>query len=70
MQMRGFFAALRMTTDIFGLRGREPQRQLQKGVVAISVAYAYDFSDGGGVFDGFEEGMRYVGAGDVEAEAR
>ena len=27
-----------------------------------SVAYAYDLSDGGGVFDGLEEGMSYVGA--------
>ena len=39
-------------------------------MVSISVAYAYDLSDGGGVSDGLEEGMSYVGARDLEAETR
>ena len=32
------------------------------GMTVMSVAYAYDLSDGGGVFDSLEEGMSYIGA--------
>ena len=34
----------------------------------VSVAYAYNFSDGGGIFDRLEEKVSYICAGDFEAK--
>jgi hypothetical protein len=57
----GFFAALRMQAMALG-DGVVNMNRRGDGMTVMSVAYAYDLSDGGGVFDGLEEGMSYIGA--------
>src|SRR6266403_521029 len=38
-------------------------------MASMSVTHAYDLPEGGGILDGLEEGMSYIGTRDLEAEA-